>query len=598
MIDKHIYQLAICLITNDLSFLIGGEAGAGITRSGFLFAKACMRGGLHVFGTNDYQSLIRGGHNFYLARVSFQEIRSQVDQINLLIALNAETISLHDNKLVKGGGIVYDRDDVALSSESLGRDDLKLYPIPMRKIVLDELKEPHNLIMRNTVALGAVYAITGYDMNLMEDLLKETFKPEVAETNIKAARLGYGYAKQNFSDDFEFQLRKTETADKRRIFLNGNEAIGLGALKAGCRFFVSYPMTPTTGLLHFMTANERNYGMIAIHPEGEIAAINMVAGAAFTGVRAMTTTSGGGFCLMTEGLGMAGMTETPIVIMVGQRPGPSTGLPTYTAQGDLRFVIHASQGEFPRAVIAPGDVEECFIETMRAFNWAEKYQMPVILLTDKYLLESDVSTEPFNTSQVPIERGMLETDQHVGSGKEYSRYEITETGVSPRVVPSAKGGIVHVNSDEHDEYGFTTEDSTLTTAMADKRMRKLSTLAKELEERKIETIKFYGPEDVKGTIISWGSTKGPIMEATKLLAMQNMPVDYLQIIYLQPFPKDKVEKVLAKAKKTIVVENNKSSQLSSLIRDHNLRKVDHKILKYDGRPFNPYDLAERIKEVL
>jgi 2-oxoglutarate ferredoxin oxidoreductase subunit alpha len=582
---------------NDFSFLIGGEAGAGISRSGSLFAKACMRSGLHIFGTNDYQSLIRGGHNFYVVRISDQDIYSQADRVDLLIALNAETALLHKDELVSGGGIIYDKDDVALSPEVLGRQDLKLYPVPMKKIVVDELKEPHNLIMKNTVALGTTIATTDFDLAMLEEILKETFKPEVAESNVRAARLGYDYAKQNFQSDFEYRLVKTEDAGKRRIFLSGNEAVGLGAVKAGCKFFAGYPMTPTTGLLHFMTANERNCNMIAMQPEGEIAAINMVAGASFAGARALTATSGGGFCLMSEGLGMAGMTETPVVIMVGQRPGPSTGLPTYSAQGDLRFVVHASQGEFPRVVIAPGDIEECFYETIRAFNWAEKYQLPVILLTDKYVVESEMSVEPFNVNRVKIERGSMMTGPYKAE-QEYGRYENTETGVSPRASPSTEGAIVHANSDEHDEHGYTSEDPNVTTMMMDKRMRKLSTLIKEFEERNVETIKFYGSEEAQATIIAWGSTKGPIREAIKLLGQEGIAVNYLQILYLHPFPKSKVEKALEKAEKTIVVENNKTSQLASLIRDHCLRRVDHKILKYDGRPFNPSYLAEKIKEVL
>ena len=581
---------------DDFSFLIGGEAGAGISRSGFLFAKAGMRGGLHVFGTNDYQSLIRGGHNFYVVRMAEKEVYSQADNIHLLIALNAETVMLHKRELVPKGGIISDTDDVPLTPEMLGRTDLKLYPIPLRKIVVDELKEPHNLIMRNTVALGAAIAITDYDFGLLKEVMRDTFKTETAESNIKATRVGYDYVKQNFGGDFEYQLKKTDSAGKRRIFLSGNEAVGLGAVKAGCKFYVSYPMTPTTGILHFMIANERDFNMIAMQPEGEIAAINMAVGAAFAGTRAMTATSGGGFCLMTEGLGMAGMTETPIVVMVGQRPGPSTGLPTYSAQGDLRFVIHASQGEFPRIVIAPGDVKECFYETMRAFNWADKYQLPVILLTDKYLVESEVSVESFDGNRVKIERGAM--IERYESGGDYRRYEVTETGVSPRVIPSMKGAIVHANSDEHTEYGYTSEDPVVTATMMDKRMRKLETISKEFEEREIETTKFYGPEDALATLVSWGSTKGPIREAMKLLAAEGITMNFLQILYLHPFPKVKVENILSRTKKTIVVENNKTSQLSSLIRERLLRKMDHKILKYDGRPFNPAFLAAKVKEVL
>lgn len=300
---------------------------------------------------------------------------------------------------------------------------------------------------------------------------------------------------------------------------------------------------------------------------------------------------------MSEGLGMTGMTETPVVVMVGQRPGPSTGLPTHSAQGDLRFVIHASQGEFPRVVIAPGDIEECFYETVRAFNWAEKYQLPVILLTDKYVAESEASVEPFDANRVKVERGSYMTDQREGK-EEYRRYEVTETGVSPRVVPSTKGAVVHANSDEHDEYGFTSEDPSMAMMMTDKRLRKLDTIVKEMEERNVESTKFYGPEEAKATIVSWGSTKGPIREAMRLLDQEGIAVNYLQILYLQPFPKARVEQILGKASKTIVVENNRTSQLSSLIRDHILKKADHRILKYDGRPFNPIALSERIKEAL
>lgn len=580
---------------NELSILIGGEAGAGIARSGFLFAKTCMRGGLHVFGTNDYQSLIRGGHNFYIARIDNEKVHSQTDYIDLLIALNAETVMLHKDGLVPDGGIIYDKDDITLSSSTLDRKDLKLYPIPLKKIVREELKE--QLLMRNTVALGAVVARVDYDLTLLEGVLRDTFRAEVAESNIKAAQIGYKYIKENFKNDFEYRLKKMEIVGKRRIFLSGNEAVGLGAIRAGCKLYAAYPMTPSTGVLHFMAANERKYNMIVMQSEGEIAAINMVAGAAFAGVRAMTATSGGGFCLMSEGLGMTGITETPAVIMLAQRPGPSTGLPTYSSQGDLRFVIHASQGEFPRVVIAPGDIEECFYETMRAFNWAEKYQLPVILLTDKYLVESQMSVEPFDANRVKIERGTLITGEY-GGEEEYKRHKITETGVSPRAIPLTKGTVVRTTANEHNEYGYTTEDPNMTTKMMDKRMRKLLHLAKELEEENMKTTKLYGSEEVEATIVSWGSTKGPIREAMKLLNREGIAVNYLQILYLQPFPTGIVEKIMDKAKKTIVIENNKTSQLSSLIREYVLRDVDHKILKYDGRPFNPSYLYQRIKDVL
>jgi len=581
------------VITNKISVMIGGEAGAGITRSGFLFAKACLRGGLHVFGTNDYQSLIRGGHNFYIARADAEEIYSQVDTIDLLLALNKETILFHKDEFVPGGGIVYDGEEIALSDEELGRDDLKLYPVPLRKIV-KELKG--ELIMRNTVALGAAVGLLEYDLEILNGVIRDAFKPEAAELNVKAAKMGHNYARGHYEGDFEYRLEKTSSAGKRKIFLTGNEAVGLGAIRASCKFYAAYPMTPATPLLHFMAPLDREYSTIVIQAESEIAAINMVAGASFAGVRAMTATSGGGFCLMSEGLGMTGMTETSAVIMVAQRPGPSTGLPTYSGQGDLRFAIHASQGEFPRVVIAPGDVEECFYKTMEAFNLAEKFQIPAILMTDKYLAESYGSAEFFDQNRIGIDRGLLLTeDEYVGE-EEYRRHKFAKDGVSPRVMPGMRGAIVRTNADEHNESGYTTDDPDLTTKMADKRFKKLDALVKDLEN--YETTKFYGSEEADVTILGWGSTKGPIREAMKLLNKEGVKVNYLQIVYLNPFPVANVKKILKSAKKTIVVESNKTSQLSSLIREHLLVTVDHKILKYNGRPFNPGKLSQRIKEVL
>jgi 2-oxoglutarate ferredoxin oxidoreductase subunit alpha len=581
------------VITNKISLLVGGEAGAGITRSGFLFAKTCLRGGLYIFGANDYQSLIRGGHNFYIVRADTEEIYSQVDTIDLLIALNKETITLHKAELVPGGGIIYDGDQVTITIEELGRDDLKLYSIPLRKIVKG-LEGPE--IMENTVALGAAAALLNYGLEILNDVLMDTFNPKIAEENINAAKQGYDYILENYKGTFGYRLEKTSQAGKHKFLLTGNEAVGLGAIRAGCKLYAAYPMTPATSLLHFLAPLDGQYNMIVIHTESEISAINMVAGASYAGIRAMTATSGGGFCLMTEGVGMTGMTETSPVILLVQRPGPSTGLPTYSAQGDLRFAIHASQGEFPRVIIAPGDVTETFYNTMEAFNLAEKFQVPAIIISDKYLAESHGTAEPFNQSRIRIDRGKLITEDEYTGEEEYKRHKFTEDGISPRAMPGIKGARVRTNADEHNELGYTTEDPTLTTKMADKRFKKLEALTKELEN--YETTKLYGPEDAEATILGWGSTKGPIREAMKLLSKEGIKINYLQIIYLTPFPVAKVQKIMKKAKKTIVVENNKTSQLTSLIREHLLTTVDHKILKYDGKPFNPEALSQKIKEVL
>jgi 2-oxoglutarate ferredoxin oxidoreductase subunit alpha len=573
--------------------MIGGEAGAGITRSGFLFAKACLRGGLYVFGTNDYQSLIRGGHNFYAVRVDSEETYSQSDTIDLLLALNRETISLHKDELSGGGGILYDEADTSVSQEELGRKDLKRYPAPLMAIVQELKGTP---IMRNTVALGVAVGLVNYDLAILNEVLRDTFKAKVAESNVKAARMGYRYAREHYADDFGFQLQRRSLTGKRRILLTGSEAVGLGALRAGCKFYAAYPMTPATPVQHFLAPLDREYGMVVMHAESEIAAINMAAGAAFAGVRAMTATSGGGFCLMTEGLGMTGITETPLVINVAQRHGPSTGLPTYSGQADLRFIIHASQGEFPRIVIAPGDVEECFYKTMEAFNLAEKYQIPAVLLTDKYLAESHSAPVSFDENQIGVDRGLLIAETEYSSEDEYQRYKLTDTGISPRALPGTKNAIVRANADEHNESGYTTEEPEMTKKMADKRFTKLDVLTKELES--YETTKLYGSKTAKVTILGWGSTKGPIREAMKLLGKEKQNVNFLQIMYLNPFPTTTVSRILKVTEKTIVVECNKTSQLSSLVREHLLTTVDHAILKYDGRPFNPGELSRRIMEAI
>jgi 2-oxoglutarate ferredoxin oxidoreductase subunit alpha len=579
---------------NELSVIVGGQAGDGITQAGVNIGLTCVKGGLHVFGTNDYQSLIRGGRNFYVLRVSGEKIFSQTDFADLLLALNQETITLHKNELLSGAGILYDGDEVKLQAEEFEKANISLFSVPLMKIVRD-LKGAS--IVRNSVVTGATLALVHYDLAPLLDVIKESFagKEAVATLNMEAAKAGYDYVQEHYKDKFNVKLEKLGTAQSERMLLTRAEAVGLGAIKAGCKFYAGYPMTPTTPLLHFMASLQKEHNMIVIQTESEIAAVTMIAGASFAGARAMTATSGGGFCLMTEGLGMAAMTETPMVIVLGQRPGPSTGLPTYSAQGDLRFAMHAGQGEFPRVIIAPGDAEECFFKTIEAFNLAERYQIPAIIITDKYLFESHESTEFFDTSKVAIDRGGLITGEYKGA-EEYKRYKITESGVSPRAVPLTKNTLVRANSDEHDEFGYTTEEPELTTQMIDKRFRKLDALVKELES--FETIKTYGTEKADITVVGWGGTKGPILEAMKLLEKDGVKANYLQVIYLCPFPDVKVREFLESANKTVIVENNKTGLLAQVIREKTKVDIDHKILKYDGRPFNPISLSKQVKEVL
>jgi 2-oxoglutarate ferredoxin oxidoreductase subunit alpha len=375
--------------------------------------------------------------------------------------------------------------------------------------------------------------------------------------------------------------------------LTGNEAISAGAVRAGLKFYSAYPMTPASSILSYMAAAEKPFKLVVKHTEDEISAINMAIGASYAGARSMTGTSGGGFSLMVEGLGLAAMTETPLVVVEAQRPGPASGMATHSGQGDLEFIMHASPDEFPRVVIAPGDVNECFYHTIRAFNLAEKYQIPVLILTDKFLGESYWSTEEFDSQSVKIERGQLLKEADLGNETGYRRYRITENGVSPRSRPGLKNGIFIASSYEHDEHGMEREEEAVRVAMHDKRFRKLEHIARDIDQPAIA-----GNEDAEVTIVSWGSTKGPINEAMNILRKQGIKANYLQLIYISPFPAEAVKSILGKAKIIVDVENNKTGQLANIIREYTGMDVHHRILRYDGRAIWPEDLAAAIRQII
>ena len=577
---------------NRLTWKIGGKAGEGVMATGIIFSQSCSRGGLHVFDINEYPSLIKGGHNTIQVRVEDREIFSQVSGVSILIALNKETIFLHKDELSKGGGIIYDSAETIERKEL--REDIRLYPVPFMNIIKEIGAQP---IMKNNVALGASIALIHYDFDIVAGVIRDTFKrkgDKIINENTSAARAGFDYIKKNFPDDFNYKLEKIGTPGK--MLLTGNDAICMGAIKAGCKFYSAYPMTPASSILHFMAANERRFNIVVKHTEDEISAINMAIGAGFAGVRAMCGTSGGGFCLMSEGYGLAGMIEVPIVIILAMRPGPSTGMPTWSEQGDFKFALSASQGDFPRPVLVPGDNEECFYLTAEAFNIAEKYQTPVIVLTDKNLAESHKTTEKFDSGRITIERGVYASPAELSASPEntfFKRYKVTENGVSPRTIPGTKKGLYIATSDEHDEEGNISEEIEDRINMMQKRMRKLETLAKELKQPEL-----VGPLDAEVTIIAAGSTKGPIKEAMITLEKEGVKTNYLQIVYLNPFPSEKVSKVIDSAKKTVVVENNFTGQLADIIKEKTGKSVDKKILKYDGRPFYPEEIRDAIKEVV
>jgi 2-oxoglutarate ferredoxin oxidoreductase subunit alpha len=610
---------------NDVTWMIGGEAGFGIQSAGHIFALAAARGGLHAFGTAEYPSLIRGGHNSDAIRVADREVYVHKEQLDLLLAMNKETLDLHLKEIVAGGGVIYDSD--VIKSETIKiPEGVKVFAVPLKKIAMEMGKGD---ITRNTVGVAASFALVDYDIEIIYDLLRHMFAKkgeQIVTNNLAAAKAGYDYIREHYAGQFEYKLQKVE-GQPRRMLLTGNDAICLGALKAGCKFVAEYPMTPSSSILHFMAAHAKDYNIIVKHTEDEIAAMNMVVGAGWAGVRAMTGTSGGGFSLMVEALGMAGICEVPIVCVEVQRPGPSTGLPTRTEQCDLQFVLHASQGEFPRIVIAPGDYQENFYLTFQAFNLAEKYQTPVLILSDKHLAESVKTIELFKTDGLQIDRGKLlsqaELDelrkkseaflatqnggtlQQKGFGgasapenyltpdNQFMRYKFTEDGVSHRTIPGMKGGIHRSATDEHDETGDLTETPENRSLMVEKRARKLAEALKELPAPKL-----IGPEKADLTFVTWGSPKEALLEVMEMLQKEGITANMLQIIYMSPFHSKEIGEILRACKITIGVEMNNEAQLCALISEKTGYFVHHKILKYSGRQFTAHELYDRTKEVL
>jgi len=566
---------------SNLNVMIGGEAGQGVQSMGLILTKAFARGGYHVFADQDYESRIRGGHNFFRIRVKDSKVGAISEPVDILLAFNKESIDRHREELAKKGVIIFDREKAKDVS-----GDGTLLAVPLTRLAEEKTG---NKLMANTVALGAALGLVGYDFKILNKVLREHFGTgEIGKGNIKAAKAGYEYAQENFREDFSYHL--STIGDAKRMLLTGNEAIALGAIAAGCKFMAAYPMTPATSIMEYMAAKAKDLDLVVVQPEDEIAAVNMIIGASYAGVRAMTATSGGGFCLMVEGLGLAGITETPIVMVDAQRPGPAIGLPTRTEQGDLQFILHAAHGEFPRAVLAPATIEDCFWLTIKAFNLAEKYQLPVILLTDQHLASSYATVEKFDTSKVTIERGSLFSTEQAGE-PEYKRHKITKSGVSPRAFPGQEGTLVVTDSDEHDEEGHLIEDAETRTQMMQKRMRKLFSLRKEIAPPQL-----YGPKRAETILIGWGSTYGAIREAVDILRKEGVSVNLLHLNELWPFPTDEVAYVLDNVQHSYVIENNATGQLSRLIQVETGRKVSGKILKYDGRPFTPAYIAQEVRK--
>lgn len=565
----------------DFNFMVGGEAGQGVQSVGFLLAKVFARGGYHIFADQDYESRVRGGHNFFRVRVKDGRVGAISEAVDILVALNRETIDLHRKELVVDGVVIFDGEKIKdIAAEK------SLFGVPLEKLAVEKAG---NKLMTNTVALGAALAFVDYDLSILNTVLAEHFgKGTVADSNVVAARAGYEYVQTEYKGDLGHHLKPVSEA--KRMLLTGNEALSLGAIAAGCKFMAAYPMTPASSIMEYIAAKSREFDLVMVHAEDEIAAVNMVIGAAYAGVRAMTATSGSGFCLMVEGIGLAGITETPIVAIDGQRPGPAVGLPTRTEQGDLQFVLYANHDGFPRAVLAPATVEDAFWLTVKAFNLADKYQLPVIILTDQHLATSYATADLFDLSKVTIDRGLLFSDGEKGAA-EYKRHMITQSGVSPRAFPGLGKAPVVTDGDEHDEAGHLIEDAETRTAQVQKRLRKLFSLKQE-----INPPRWYGPKKAETTLIGWGSTYGAIHEAVDILHRNGASVNMLHLNELWPFPVEAVADAFDRTQNSYVIENNATGQLARLIKTETGCNVSGRILKYDGRPFTPAYIAEAIRK--
>jgi len=538
-------------------------------------------------------SRIRGGNNFFQIRVAEHPLYSHTDELHLLLALNEESIERYRDEVAEGGGIIYD-EQLKIEAANLEERGIKAFRVPLAKIAQEE---GGSKVMANTAALGATAGVTKYGLEQIEGVIRDNFARKgdaVVTANLKVARRAYEYTRDRYAADFNYWLEPVGAPP--RMVINGNQALCLGALAAGCRFVSAYPMTPASSIIEWMSARAARYGIVTKQTEDEIAAIGMAIGAAHVGARAMTATSGGGFSLMVEALGLAGMTETPLVIVEVQRPGPSTGMPTRTEQADLLFALHASQGEFPRIVLAPGTVEECFQAGARAFNLAEKYQCPVIIISDNFLANSlrSVDKGTLDFAGVEIDRGELLTGEQLDQIPDgYLRYAVTGSGVSPRALPGHPNAVHIASSDEHDEFGhFEDEDPENRVRMVQKRLRKMETAVREMNRPTR-----HGPVDAEITLVCWGSAYGPVREAVDRLNGNGARVNLLHFVDIWPFPEEKVAPLVESARYLVAVENNATGQFARLLRAHTGRQVDGKILRFDGRPLSPDYILARLEEV-
>ncbi|MFN0073026.1 MAG: 2-oxoacid:acceptor oxidoreductase subunit alpha [Chloroflexota bacterium] len=607
----------------DLTWLVGGPQGGGINASAETLTKACTRAGYRVTANIEYHSNIMGEHSYYRVRIADEDKTSISERVHVLVALDEETLfgeahppfptfQGHVNELVPGGAVVFDA-SIAQDKVLARRNDILACPLPYTEILEEMLSEfgrsgqgGRMRVMVNTIATGASLALMGFPLKRFQDGLREGFsgrRAEIGEMNARAAEIGFNYLTEHFLKDFQFRLVQVTAPETPPLFIRGMQACAIAKLKAGLGIQTYYPISPATDENVYLEAHQRETDLVVVQTEDEISAINMAVGAAHGGARVSTSTSGPGFSLMVEGIGFASMTEAAgPVVMIWSRGGPSTGLPTRQEQGDLRFMLQPGHGEFPHILVAPGDVDEVVEDAYESFNWADRYQLPVIVLCDKLLSTLYVTHDGLKLDALPpIDRGKYRDasrDGRNGAGDhEYLRYAITEDGITPRSIPGDEGGVYWTTTDEHDPRGHITEDAQNRIDMMHKRMGKLALALSELPEHRTYTV--IGPEDAEVTLVGWGSTKGAILDALKILKDEDgITANYLHVRLMRPFPVAGVEAVLKRAKRVILVETNYLGQLGMLIREQTGITISERVLKFDGRPFSQEEIMDGLRSVI
>jgi 2-oxoglutarate ferredoxin oxidoreductase subunit alpha len=623
---------------DQLSWMIGGPQGSGVDSGANIFSRAVAYGGLYVYGKREYHSNIKGEHSNYVVRVDSKPVLSHLDEIDFLVTFDPETLFRHIHKVVPGGVLIYDvnqenisidkiptidkaankRIKAFLSERGVGfsvgdvvdyakRNGILTYGVSYSKL-LEELAERLNNpqiarmdVMINVMAVAISLALLQYDFKFVQEAIKYVFKAKkkVADLNIESARFVYEYVLKNFVQT-NYKLEAVDRNDDY-ILIQGYQASALGKIAGGCRFQTYYPITPASDESVYLEDNavfdlvdgEGKGSIVVVQTEDEISAITMAIGAGLAGVRASTATSGPGFSLMAEGLGWAGMNEVPVVVTLYQRGGPSTGLPTRHSQEDLLFAVHTGHGEFPRIVYASGDIEEIFYDVVKVFNYAERYQLPVIHLIDKAMANAIMTVKKFDISKIVIDRGDLVESFNDGV---YKRFKFTETGISPRARLGVENAVFWNTGDEHDEFGHITEDHEVRTMMVDKRMKKLEVALNEIPNDDKAVI--YGDEDAEYVVLSWGSTKGAILEAMEKLKGEGYKLKFIQVKLLHPFPRDLVIDMLGSSKYLIDVEQNKMGQFGMILKREILRDIDYYVLKYNGRPMSLSEVYLALKLIL